>query len=210
VTAEVPALHRAGKTFTDRDALNVNELTGNEVLSTLSSAPTSRTFSLSSTRNSTTFFFGSTFAFAKWPRIALDVRFTFALPNAELNGRIAVLALRSWHADDLAVVDLQHGHGNLTSRLPSKMRVMPSLRAITPVLIVFFLTLIPKEPSTYAAWPSDFDLNIYTGRQIEFHQRIDRLRRRIDDIDQTLVRAHFELFLRAFLSTCGERLTVNF
>jgi hypothetical protein len=44
------------------------------------SAPTSSTAS-GATRNSASLRFGSTFAFAKWPRIGLPTFFTFALPT---------------------------------------------------------------------------------------------------------------------------------
>ena len=44
----------------------------------------------------------------------------------------------------------------------------------------------------------DFHLDLDTRRQVEFRECLDSLRCRIDDIDQSLVRAHFEL-LAAFL-----------
>src|SRR5687767_14799350 len=37
------------------------------------------------------------------------------------------------------------------------------------------------------------DLDVHPGRQVELHQRIDRLRRGLEDIDQTLVRPDLEL-----------------
>src|SRR5690606_35540222 len=37
-------------------------------------------------------------------------------------------------------------------------------------------------------------LDVDAARQVEAHQRVDGLRRRIDDIDQPFVRTHFELF----------------
>src|SRR5215472_13467469 len=45
---------------------------------------------------------------------------------------------------------------------------------------------------------SELDLHIHARCQIELHQRVYRLRRRIDDIDQALMRPHLEL-LAAFL-----------
>src|SRR5437764_3068672 len=39
----------------------------------------------------------------------------------------------------------------------------------------------------------EFDLDVDAGGEIELHQRVHRLRRRIDDIEQALVRAHLEL-----------------
>src|SRR5271170_1894887 len=39
----------------------------------------------------------------------------------------------------------------------------------------------------------ELDFDVDAGGEIELHERIDGLRRRIDDVEQTLVRAHFEL-----------------
>src|SRR5512145_505576 len=41
--------------------------------------------------------------------------------------------------------------------------------------------------------PLQLDLDVDAGRQVELHEGIDRLRRRIDDVEQPLVRAHLEL-----------------
>src|SRR5690625_7576503 len=69
--------------------------------------------------------------------------------------------------------------------LPSsvKSRVIPSFFAMTPERIM---------PS------SELDLDIDTGGKVELHQRVHRLRCRVDDIEQPLMRADLEL-LPAFL-----------
>src|SRR5699024_2177695 len=41
--------------------------------------------------------------------------------------------------------------------------------------------------------PLELDLDVDVVGEVESHERIDGLRRRIDDVDQTLVRAHFEM-----------------
>src|SRR6476661_940760 len=41
-----------------------------------------------------------------------------------------------------------------------------------------------------------FDLDVHAGGQIELHQRVDRLRRRLNDVEQPLVRSHLELLAR--------------
>src|ERR1700674_5886135 len=46
---------------------------------------------------------------------------------------------------------------------------------------------------------SELDLDIDTGGEIELHQRVHRLRRRIDDVEQALMRAHLELFAALFV-----------
>ena len=50
------------------------------------------------------------------------------------------------------------------------------------------------------------NLHIHARRQIELHQRVDRLLRRLQNIEQALVGADLERS-RDFLSTCGERST---
>ena len=55
----------------------------------------------------------------------------------------------------------------------------------------------------------ELDLDIDAGGEIELHQRVDRLRRRIDDVEHALVGPDLELLAR-FLSICGDRRTVNF
>ena len=60
----------------------------------------------------------------------------------------------------------------------------------------------------------DFDVD--AGRQVELHQRVDRLRRGIDDVEKTLVSPDFELFAALLvymrgpvdgetLDACGQR-----
>src|SRR5689334_18033449 len=55
---------------------------------------------------------------------------------------------------------------------------------MTPERIGFFL-LVPSA--------LELDLDVDAGGAIELHQRVHRLRRRIDDIEQALVGAHLEL-----------------
>src|SRR5579872_3958947 len=61
---------------------------------------------------------------------------------------------------------------------------MPSFCAIKPVRI-------PQ--------PLELDLNVDAGGQVELHQRIDGLRRRIDDIEHPLMGAYLELLARLFV-----------
>src|SRR5690606_2723513 len=43
---------------------------------------------------------------------------------------------------------------------------------------------------------SALDLDVDTGGEVQLHQRVERLRRRLQDVDQTLVGAHLELLAR--------------
>src|SRR5262245_33396973 len=67
-----------------------------------------------------------------------------------------------------------------------KMRVIPIFCAITPERIGVFL-----RPSICG---SELDLDVDAGGEVELHQRVHGLRRRIDDVEQALMRAHLELF----------------
>src|ERR1700731_1196086 len=44
--------------------------------------------------------------------------------------------------------------------------------------------------------PSELDLDVDAGGKVELHQRVHRLRRRVDDVDHPLVRANLELLAR--------------
>src|SRR3546814_9867716 len=61
------------------------------------------------------------------------------------------------------------------------MRGMPTLRAIRPVRI---------------APPSELDLDVDAGGEVELHQRVHGLRRRVDNVEDALMGAHLELFPR--------------
>src|SRR5205085_12355879 len=62
-------------------------------------------------------------------------------------------------------------------------RVIPTFCAITPERIF----VVPKSQAL------ELDLDVDAGGEIELHERVHRLRRRIDDVEQPLVGAHFEL-----------------
>src|SRR6185369_2884317 len=61
----------------------------------------------------------------------------------------------------------------------------PTFCAMTPERIGF----LPSRPIRLL----QLDLDVDAGGEIELHQRVHRLRRRIDDIEQALVGAHLEL-----------------
>src|SRR3954454_3680397 len=61
-------------------------------------------------------------------------------------------------------------------------RLIPTFCATTPVRIVLSFKAL------------ELDLDIDAGGEVELHQRVHRLRGRIDDIEQSLVRSHFKLF----------------
>src|SRR4051794_2405030 len=65
--------------------------------------------------------------------------------------------------------------------LSSKTWVMPSFSPRIPVLslLIGVLALL--------------DVHVDGGREVDAHERVDRLRRRVEDVDEPLVRAHLEV-----------------
>src|SRR5262249_22757201 len=83
-----------------------------------------------------------------------------------------------------------------------KMRVIPTFSAITPerIGIIPCCWSLPPDPGKALGdrYSLELDLDIDAGSKVELHQRIDRLGRRVHDIEQALVGAHLKL-LAAFL-----------
>src|SRR5688572_7402297 len=108
-------------------------------------------------------------AFAAWPAIALVVRTFRRLPKPSCTAWSRTCTTR-------------HGPASMIvtgTALPSstKTRVIPSFRPISPFVI--------GSP--------DLDLDVDAGRQIQLGQRVHRLRARVVDVEQPLVRAQLEL-----------------
>src|SRR6185437_10258333 len=135
----------------------------------------------SSTRNSASLRLGSTLATAKWPRSARLARCTLRVPEPSCSATYPFLSLvrwaTTWQLPSRSTVTGTCSPASVNSR------VMPTFCASTPERMAKF---------PYRAF-LELDLDVDAGRQIELHQRIDGLRRRIDDVEQPLVRAHLEL-----------------
>src|SRR5215203_410190 len=58
-------------------------------------------------------------------------------------------------------------------------------------------TFLPRMPFTVASLELDFDVD--AGREVEPHERVDRLRSRRVDVDQPLVRADLEVLARVLV-----------
>src|SRR5436305_3728339 len=55
---------------------------------------------------------------------------------------------------------------------------------------------VSASPAARAGRLSQFDLHVDAGGEIELHQRVDRLRRRLHDVEQPLIGPHLELLAR--------------
>src|SRR5688572_22356846 len=62
---------------------------------------------------------------------------------------------------------------------------MPTFCAITPDRMIPRLATFPRA--------LELDLDVDAGRQVELHQRVDRLRSGLDDVEQPLVGTDLEL-----------------
>src|SRR3954451_17457950 len=64
-------------------------------------------------------------------------------------------------------------------------------------------SLVPSRPftfrSTVMSGASELDLDVDTGGEVEAHQGVDGLRRGVDDVDQSLVRAYLEVLARVLV-----------
>src|SRR5690606_13124292 len=81
----------------------------------------------------------------------------------------------------------------------SQTWVMPSLMPSTPFeVLVAVMVFSPLA----AVSGSELDLDVDVGRQVEAHERVDRVRSRVDDVVQPLVRALLEV-LAAVLVLVG-------
>src|SRR6201997_1225455 len=61
-------------------------------------------------------------------------------------------------------------------------------------------SLVPRIPViAMISESSELDLDVDAGREVESHERVDGLRRRVDDVDQPLVCPHLEVLARVLL-----------
>ena len=177
--AEIPALHAAGKTFTDRHAGHVNLLALNEVARRQLSTNVNEIVLSDAELNKLLL------------RLYVRPREVAALgpvdplglfgTSPKLEGGLAIFLIRAL-TNDLTAVNMHYRHRNVLAVLP-----------VNAGHAHLFCNKTRAHLLT-----SELDLNINTGRQVELHQRIYCLRCRIHDIQHTLVCAHLEL-LAGFL-----------
>src|SRR5690606_33705483 len=68
--------------------------------------------------------------------------------------------------------------------------VMPTFLPINPVTMTVSLSNVQAGAELLPVlFAERLDLDVHAGRQIQLHQRIDGLRRRLEDVDEPLVRA---------------------
>src|ERR1700761_4520551 len=187
--AEIPALHAAGETFTNRGAGDVDELPDHEMVG----------LNLGAHRDQ------RVFRHAEFGDLALrlDLRHRelaafrlrqihgLAGARAELQRDITVFLGRAV-TQHLAIVQLQHGHGDMFAGLrkdPRHPDLLCDHSGTHRRASCSFCPLIANGNLKNL----ELDLDVDTGGQVELHQSIDGLRGRVDNIEKALVGAHLEL-----------------
>ena len=130
-----------------------------------------------------------------------------ALAERDLHRGVAVL-VRGLDLRDPVVGDIEHRH-RLVSPSSVKMRIMPTLRPTSPIVIHFLYLVDPRlRGDAGCCWPAlhlvqavllNLDLHVDAGRQIELHERVHRLVGRVDDVHQPQMRADLELLARGLV-----------
>src|SRR5437016_1399481 len=188
-TAEVPALHTAGKTLADRSAGDVDELAHDEVVSLdLGANRDQRVLRHAEFRD-----LALRLDLGDRELAAFGLRHVDGLAGTrtELQRDVAVGFSRAV-AQNLAIAQLQHGHGDMFAGLRKDPRHPDLLCDHSGAHRRASCSFCPLLART-GAKNLELDLDVNTGRQIELHQRIDGLRSRIDNVEKPLVGAHLEL-----------------
>src|SRR5260370_40076322 len=101
--------------------------------------------------------------------------------------------------DHLAIGEPQHRHRHMLARLGENAAHPTFLCDHSGTHRHYPLLLPPSLPSPACGggagrgWVLELDLDIDAGSEIELHQSIDRLGRRIHDVEEPLVGTHFKL-----------------
>src|SRR5918996_1100403 len=119
---------------------------------------------------------------ANRPRSALLTFLTLRVPAPSWSATYPSFSLlrcaTTWHCARRSTVT------GTCSPASVNRRVIPTFCAITPERMLATLS---------SPYGSELDLDVDAGGEVELHQRVHGLRRRIDDVEKTLVRAHLEL-----------------
>src|SRR5436190_11191733 len=133
-------------------------------------------------------------AFFTWPTIAFGERFAF-------------FASKPSSARPSATEMTGHGPASITvtgTCVPaaSNTLVIPNFRPIKPFIMTLSSCVFGRGAACCAPTSRflfDLNLDIHPGGQIEFCERVHRLRARIEDVDQALVRLELELLAALFV-----------
>src|SRR5438045_5500848 len=175
--AEIPALHAAGKALAYAGAGHINILPGDEMRrGDLGTDIDKRVLGDAKLGE---LCFRLDLGFSEMAALGLSDILDLGGADPELQRGVAVRLLRAL-GDDLTIGDAQHGYRDVVA-LAGEYPGHPEL--------------LRNETGPHHD-PLELDLDINAGGEIELHQRIDGLRRRIDDIEHPLMGADLELLAR--------------
>src|SRR6202011_6017750 len=188
-SAEIPALHATGKTLTDRRAGDIDELADHEMIGLDFSADRDqRVF-----RDAELGDLALRLDLGDSELAAFRLRQINGLAGArsELQRDVTVLLGRAV-TQHLTIAKLQHGDRDMLAGLRKDPRHPDLLCDHSGAHRRASCSFCPLRLRTGAEnLELDFDVN--AGGEVELHQRVHGLRRRIDNVEKTLVRAHLEL-----------------
>ena len=169
--------HGTGETLTDRGRGNVNFLTGNEMLGRDLGTNINQVVGGNPELDELAFRFD--LSLGEMSAHGLANAFHLGLTNTELQCGVAVPILGTL-GDNLTVIDLQHCDGNVLTGVIKDTGHSHFLCNYSGAYHLFSPAL-------------EFDLDVHTGRQVELHKRINRLRGGVDDVQEPLVGANLKL-----------------
>src|SRR5216683_6834035 len=186
---EVPAHHRAGEAAADRGADDIDELAGHEVAG--HQLGTDLEDGVLGDAEFDQLLLGLDLGPGEVAAHRLSDVLHLGLAVAELDCGVLVLLFRA-DGDNLQRINLQNGDGHMLSRV---------------VEDAGHANLLGDETATHGPVPSsrassrarlgaELDFDVHAGGEVELHQRVHRLRSRVDDIEHALVGADLELFAR--------------
>src|SRR5688572_3881011 len=182
---EVPAHHRAGEAAADGGADDVDELAGHEVARHQLGADLED--GVLGDAEFDQLLLGLDLGLGEVAAVGLAHVLDLGLAVAELDGGVLVLLFRA-DSDNLQLIHLQNGDGHVLALV---------------IEDAGHADLLGEETATHGPVPSlpcplgaELDLDVHARGEVELHQRIDRLRGRIDDIEHALVGADLELLAR--------------
>src|SRR4051795_13431497 len=118
-------------------------------------------------------------------------------------------ALARWPRSAFVILRSATGsHASWTASYPSASGVRTATTGHGPASITVTGVTVPLSSSKSCVMPSflptrpfmsKLDLDVDACREVEPHQRVDRLRGRRVDVDQALVRAHLEVLARVLV-----------
>src|SRR5499426_1535337 len=180
--AEVPALHRPGKTLADRRAGHVDILADDKMVGRDLGADRDQRIVADAELGDLAL--GLHLGHGKVPALRLRDVLDLARAGAELQRDVAVLVLGAMR-DHLALGQPENRDRHVFAGV-GEQAGHPHLLCNHPGTHGSSVLLEPKAAL-------ELDLDVDARRQIELHQRVYGLRRRIDDVEQPLVGAHLEL-----------------